>query len=303
MKIFKSLLIFFFILRISNLFAADLLENSASNYQIQNNPIYEEANKTKSMPSWQNSQDRQPTTDSIFVRNILDRPDLSSLNSTKSDEITLSSKNPNKNLLPKVPDFLFTPKDPTPSRIFSANLSMPSYFETSNNLAKKPGSFYRAFGEIIFIQGKITDSFNIPITGAIIEIWQTNSAGKYHSLLEPNSEYIDKYFSMSGRAVTDNLGNYYFVTIMPGSYLGRAPHINMNIYHQKFGKIETEFYFENHPLNQSDYQYLSYSLKERAMLTAKVRLSNIIDSKSIKICTFNIVMTGTHDYKSFGGPL
>jgi protocatechuate 3,4-dioxygenase beta subunit len=303
MNIFKSLTIFFFILQTGNSFAGDLVENNSNDYQTQS-PLYEEANKTKAMPSWQNAQDRQPTTDSIFVRNILDRPNLNGVSFTKSDEIiSRPGNNPNQNLLPKVPDFLFTPKNPTPSRIFTANLSMPSYFETSNNLAKKAGSFYRAFGEIIFIQGKVTDSFNVPINGAIIEIWQTNSAGKYHSLLEPNSEYIDKYFSMSGRAVSDNLGNYYFVTIMPGSYLGRAPHINMNIYHQKFGKIETEFYFENHPLNQKDYQYLSYNLKERAELTAKVRLSNILDSNSVKICTFNIVMTGTHDYKSFGGPL
>ncbi len=302
MKNFWLLIIFLFtsFASVTNSPAAIIADDGLDNYQAQTSN-YEEANKTKIMPSWQNSQDREPTTDSIFIRNILDQPNLTEVKVT-SDEIIAKPTAPINQLM-EIPDSLFTPKDPTPSRMFNANLSMPGYFETSNNLAKKVGAFYRAFGEIIFIQGKVTDSFNVPIFGAIIEIWQTNAAGKYHSLLEQNSEYIDKYFNMSGRAVTDNLGNYYFVTIMPGSYLGRAPHINMNIYHQKFGKIETEFYFENHPLNQSDYQYLSYSLKERKALTAKVRLSNITDSKSIKICTFNIIMTGTHDYKSFGGPL
>ena len=71
---------------------------------------------------------------------------------------------------------------------------MPDNFVSSNNLAKKSGSFYRAFGEIIFIQGTITDSFGLPITSAVVEIWQANSAGKYHTLLEEDSEYIDKYF-------------------------------------------------------------------------------------------------------------
>jgi protocatechuate 3,4-dioxygenase beta subunit len=194
---------------------------------------------------------------------------------------------------------IFSPKKPTPERFFKADLSVPIKFGHTNNLAKKAGAFYRAFGEIIFIQGKVTDSFNVPISGAVIEIWQKNAAGKYHSLLEPDSEYIDKYFSMSGRAITDNLGNYHFITIMPGSNPGRAPHINMNIYHQKFGKLETEMYFQDHPYNENDYQYLVYSKEERPLVTALVRHSNILNTKSIKICTFSIVMEGVHKYKKF----
>lgn len=194
---------------------------------------------------------------------------------------------------------VFNPKTPTPSRFFAADLSMPESFATTNNLAKKTGSFYRAFGEIIFIQGTVTDSFNVPIDGAVIEIWQKNAAGKYHTLLERDSEFIDKYFSMSGRTVTDNLGNYHFITVMPGAVQGRAPHINMNIYHPRFGKLETEMYFEKHPYNENDYQYLSYSEDERRALTAVVRNSDIMNSQSIKLCTFDIVMQGVHQYKKF----
>ena len=86
---------------------------------------------------------------------------------------------------------VFEPKKPTPSRFFTSSLSMPDEFFTSNNLAKKPGSFYRAFGEIIFVQGTITDSFGVPIHNAVVEIWQANAAGKYHTLLEPNSKFIE----------------------------------------------------------------------------------------------------------------
>lgn len=194
---------------------------------------------------------------------------------------------------------IYEPKKPTPSRFFSADLSMPETFSTTNNLAKKTGSFYRAYGEIIYIQGTITDSFGVPIENATIEIWQTNSAGKYHTLLEPSSEYIDKFFNMSGRAITDNLGNYHFITIMPGATSGRAPHINMNIYHPKFGRLETEMYFAKHPYNAVDFQYLSYSKEERDLITAEVSSSNILNPGSIKLCTFNIVMRGVHQYKGF----
>lgn len=194
---------------------------------------------------------------------------------------------------------IFDPKKPTPSRFFAADLSIPDHFSTSNNLAKKVGSFYHAFGEIIFLQGKIIDSFGVPIEGAAIEIWQTNAAGKYHTLLEQDSEYVDKYFNMSGRTISDNLGNYHFITIMPGGSPGRAPHINMNIYHSKFGKLETEIYFANHPYNNSDYQYLSYDEDERKMLTAAVRSSDILNPQSIKLCTFDVVMRGIHQYKKY----
>lgn len=194
---------------------------------------------------------------------------------------------------------IYDPKTPTPSRFYAADLSMPETFSSTNNLAKKTGSFYRAYGEIIFIQGTIADSFGVPIHNAVIEVWQTNSAGKYHSLVEPSSEYIDKFFNMSGRAITDNLGNYYFITIMPGATSGRAPHINFNIYHPRFGKLETEMYFEKHPYNKTDSQYLSYTEEERNLITANASNTNILDPKSIKIFTFNIVMRGIHQYKKF----
>ena len=193
----------------------------------------------------------------------------------------------------------YEPKTPTPSRFFLTDLSMPDNFNTTNNLAKKTGSFYRAFGEIIFIQGSISDSFGVPISNAVVEIWQTNSAGKYHTLLEKNSEFIDKYFNMSGRAITDNLGNYHFISIMPGSNPGRAPHINFNVYHPRFGRLETEMYFINHPHNQTDYQYLAYSATEQDLITADVRTIDFINPDSIKLCTFDIVLKGVHQFKKF----
>ncbi len=194
---------------------------------------------------------------------------------------------------------VFNPIKPTPTRLFLADLSIPEEFGQTNNLAKKPGSFFRAFGEVIFLQGRIVDSFGVPITDAKVEIWQKNAAGKYHTLLDPRSEYIDKHFNMSGRSITDNLGNYSFITILPGGSPGRAPHINMNVVHPKFGKLQTEIYFEDHPFNKSDFQYMSYSDEDRKALTAKVKHTEILNTKSIKICTFDIVMQGVHQYKGY----
>ncbi len=194
---------------------------------------------------------------------------------------------------------IFNPMAPTPTRLFLADLSLPEEFGSTNNLAKKPGSFFRAFGEVIFLQGRVVDSFGVPITDARIQIWQKNAAGKYHSLLDPRSEYIDKHFSMSGRSITDNLGNYSFITILPGGSPGRSPHINMNVSHPKFGKLQTEIYFEKHPFNESDFQFMSYTKEERKALLAKVKHTEILNTRSIKICTFDVVLKGVHQFKGY----
>lgn len=197
----------------------------------------------------------------------------------------------NINRLPSI----FLPQKPTPSRIFANDFSMPEKIFNSNNLIKKPGSFYRAAGRPIILQGTINDSFGIPINGAIIDIWQANVSGRYHSLLKPNSEYIDKNFNMSGRTVSDNMGNYSFITIMPGSISNRAPHIKMNIYHEKFGELKTEIYFADQKLNEADFQYLSYKQEDIKLLTAD--LFGINDSISVYV--FNIIMPGSHQFKKY----
>jgi len=195
---------------------------------------------------------------------------------------------------------IFTPKKPTPNRKYTNDSLIPNKFHTTNNLTRKTGSFYDARGELILIKGIITDSFGIPISGAIIEIWQTNSIGKYQSILAKDSDFFDENFTGSGRAVSDNLGHYNFITIFPGSYLDRAPHINLNIYHAQFGLIETEIYFEDHPKNLEDYHYLSYNNEEREEITAQFFLEDVLDRDSRKIFIFNIVMEGVHLYKNFG---
>jgi protocatechuate 3,4-dioxygenase beta subunit len=198
---------------------------------------------------------------------------------------------------------VFSPKSSTPNRKYTNDALIPKKFYTTNNLVRKTGSFYTAQGEVIFIKGTITDSFGVPISGAVLEIWQTNAIGKYQAILPEDSDFIDKNFTGSGRATTDNLGNYSFITIFPGSYLERTPHINVNIYHPQFGLIETEMYFKDHPRNLNDYHYLSYSKEDREAVTTRFRLRNMFNSNSNKIFIFDITMEGVHLYKNFGSSI
>jgi protocatechuate 3,4-dioxygenase beta subunit len=194
---------------------------------------------------------------------------------------------------------IFNPLPQTPSALIIDNLSKPRVFNKNNNLTRKTGSFKMAIGEPLYIRGKIIDAFKIPIEGAIVKIWQTNASGKYHTLLNKSSKFVDPSFVMSGQSVSDNLGNYEFITIFPGYYDDRAPHINFIISHKRFGIIETEVYFDKHFRNESDPVYLSYPDGDRKRITATIDYVDLDDLSKGKIATFNIVMDGIHQYKKY----
>ncbi|MDR2778357.1 MAG: hypothetical protein LBB13_02540 [Rickettsiales bacterium] len=194
---------------------------------------------------------------------------------------------------------IFTPLKQTPTALIFDNLSKPSTFNKNNNLVRKTGSFRVAIGEPLYIRGTVTDAFNVPIEGVMIKIWQTNATGKYHTLLQKSSKYIDRNFLMSGQSITDNMGHYEFVTIFPGFYDDRAPHINIIIYHRKFGLIETEIYFEGHFRNSEDPIYMTYPDEDRKQLTAAVQQVDKNNLKAGKIATFNIVFNCVQQYKRY----
>ena len=99
----------------------------------------------------------------------------------------------------------------------------------SNNLIRKPGSALRAKGQYIVLSGQVLDKDCLPISNAVIQIWQTDTAGNYleaYDLINDwdtmNPDY-DKNFAYSGSTQTNNLGEYNFVTILPENFLLYLP--------------------------------------------------------------------------------
>src|SRR5262249_6345436 len=73
-------------------------------------------------------------------------------------------------------------------------------------------------GERIIVTGRVTDEEGRPVPNTLIEIWQTNSAGRYIHENDQHPAPLDANFSGQGRAVTDGEGRYRFVSIKPGAY-------------------------------------------------------------------------------------
>jgi protocatechuate 3,4-dioxygenase beta subunit len=91
-----------------------------------------------------------------------------------------------------------------------------------------------------------------------VELWQTNSHGRYTHQSDPNiAAPIDPSFQGFGVQFTDPQGRFWFKTIKPGPYPSRertwmrAPHIHFDI-QGRFDRKVTQLYFPNEPLNDQD---------------------------------------------------
>ena len=79
-------------------------------------------------------------------------------------------------------------------------------------------------GERIRVRGQILDGRGEPMSDALVEIWQADSAGRYAHPADPRSS--NAAFTGFGRGATDAQGVFTFDTIKPGAIGdGQAPHI------------------------------------------------------------------------------
>jgi protocatechuate 3,4-dioxygenase beta subunit len=118
----------------------------------------------------------------------------------------------------------------------------------------------RATGQLISISGRITDEDGAPIEGAVIELWQANSAGKYIHEMDRHEAPVDPNFTGEGRMVTDADGQYKLLSIKPGAYpvlesgwWWRPPHIHFSILGPSWmNRFVTQIFFPGEPLNEID---------------------------------------------------
>src|ERR1700724_3605806 len=128
------------------------------------------------------------------------------------------------------------------------------------DLSKLAADAPRATGQLIQISGRIVDEDGSPIPGAVIEIWQANSAGKYIHDADRHNAPIDPHFTGEGRLMTDAEGQFQFFSIKPGAYpvlesgwWWRPPHIHFSILGRSWmDRFVTQIFFPGEPLNETD---------------------------------------------------
>ncbi|MGB1252278.1 MAG: protocatechuate 3,4-dioxygenase subunit beta [Candidatus Promineifilaceae bacterium] len=115
-------------------------------------------------------------------------------------------------------------------------------------------------GERIIVTGRLLDAENRPIRNALIEVWQANAAGRYLHKREIHDAPLDPNFTGGGRILTNEMGEYRFITIKPGAYpwgnhynAWRPAHIHFSVFGTNFmSRLVTQMYFPGDPLQPLD---------------------------------------------------
>lgn len=111
-------------------------------------------------------------------------------------------------------------------------------------------------GERIIVTGRVTDDAGRPVRHALVEVWQANAAGRYVHKLDQHDAPIDPNFTGAGRILTNDRGEYRFISIRPGAYpwknhanAWRPPHIHFSLFGDGFlSRLVTQMYFPGDPL-------------------------------------------------------
>ncbi len=128
------------------------------------------------------------------------------------------------------------------------------------DLTTNAGTGTPAMGERLVIVGRVMDEDEKPVPNSLIEIWQANAAGRYQHEVDQHNAPLDPNFVGAGRSVTNDNGEYRFLTIRPGAYPWlnhyngwRPAHIHLSLFGASFvTRLITQFFFPGDPLLPMD---------------------------------------------------
>jgi protocatechuate 3,4-dioxygenase, beta subunit len=137
-------------------------------------------------------------------------------------------------------------------------------------------------GERILVHGRVIDEDGRPVRGALVEVWQSNAAGRYRHDVDQHPAPLDPNFSGAGRCLADDDGRFRFVSVKPGAYpwanhdnAWRPAHIHFSIFGGMFTqRLVTQMYFPGDPLFEFDPIFNSIrDPRSRALLVARFDLA------------------------------
>lgn len=136
-------------------------------------------------------------------------------------------------------------------------------------------------GTPLRVSGAVRDSAGKPVADAAVEIWQADARGRYrHPGVDPRTR--DPAFQGFGRTMTDAQGRYSFLTILPGSYGSRPPHIHFRVAQPGRAEFVTQMYFRGNNREGN-----GYAPPEREALSVDVTAAK---AGAPAAATFDIVL-------------
>ena len=169
--------------------------------------------------------------------------------------------------------------------------------KNSNNLTQDYASFEIARGKKILIKGKVLDNNCVAISGVKVNIWQTNSFGLYQfSADDIYNEHYDKNFRGSGNTLTNNLGEFEFITVYPGKVNSMSPNIIFRLEHQNFYPFETKMFFPENNNAESIKNMNPYLIKKQIPLVVAKTAGKVDD---MVVYHFIVTLNQSNLYKEY----
>jgi protocatechuate 3,4-dioxygenase beta subunit len=157
-------------------------------------------------------------------------------------------------------------------------------------------------GEKMILVGRVLDDAGRPVRSALVELWQCNAAGRYAHPVDQHDAPLDPNFLGRGQVLTDDTGEFRFVTIKPGAYpwrnhaFGWRPaHIHFSLFGSSNAqRLITQMFFPGDPLLPIDPIYNSSpDPAARTRMVASLALESGIEQVAMGY-RFEIVLGGRH---------
>ncbi|MDX1428782.1 MAG: protocatechuate 3,4-dioxygenase [Rhodothermales bacterium] len=162
------------------------------------------------------------------------------------------------------------------------------------DLTMVDGQTGAAKGEVIFVSGVVIDQSLKPVSGALVDVWQANTHGKYRHEDDPNTAPDDPQFQGWAQLRTDEDGRFGFKTIFPGAYpvddsWWRPPHIHFKVAKRGYHELTTQMYFAGDKLNATDTILSELDEAERSRVVVEFAASD--QHGGARAGHFNIMIT------------
>ncbi|HSI91974.1 MAG TPA: protocatechuate 3,4-dioxygenase subunit beta, partial [Jiangellaceae bacterium] len=154
-------------------------------------------------------------------------------------------------------------------------------------------------GQRIIVHGRLLEQDGRPVRNSLVEIWQTNAAGRYRHVVDNWPAPLDPNFTGVGRCLTDDEGRYRFVTIRPGAYpwrnhdnAWRPAHIHFSLFGRAFTqRLITQMYFPDDPLFFQDPIFNSVPAGARSRAVSRLDMDTAKPEWALAY-RFDIVLRG-----------
>jgi protocatechuate 3,4-dioxygenase beta subunit len=174
--------------------------------------------------------------------------------------------------------------------------------ETEHDLTRQAAPGIAAgepIGQRMIVEGRVVDDDGNPLPNTLIEVWQTNAAGRYRHRLDDFRAPLDPNFQGHGRTLTDENGCYRFLTVKPGAYpwnnhrnAWRPAHIHFSVFGPSLvSRFMTQMYFEGDPMLAYDPVFQSIPDKAKPRVLAGFDIG-LTEEKWALGYRFNMVLRG-----------